>query len=333
MHYLTLVLAMLTASGDTDQAPQHPDLSWSQLAKAARVAHAVKDYDAAIAAYRAMLAQQPTDVGSRYNLACSLARSGKADEAVAELERAITAGFSDIAFIKADADLENISEHAAMPRLLAIARRVRAEQDARALLHLPGGRDPAGLPMLVFLHGHLDNPTSAIAGLIPVAEKLGVAVLVPAGGQAFKRPDGSLGFAWLGSDVSRVRVLARRVAALRGLDQGRMVVSGFSAGAALAYRLGLTYPATFAGVIAIGGRLPLGLLPGATDAPAATLPLVVLHGKTDQQVPVSAAEQSIAELVKAGFQASLRLYDGGHHFPADLPAVYGSALTWLAQHR
>ena len=54
---------------------------------------------------------RPTDPDARYNLACSLARTGRNDEAVDALSRAILLGYDDLAHMESDPDLEGLRDH------------------------------------------------------------------------------------------------------------------------------------------------------------------------------------------------------------------------------
>lgn len=60
----------------------------------------------------------PDDFLARYNLACSLARAGRADEAIDSLSRAILLGYDDIAHMEADPDLESLRHHPDFQALL-----------------------------------------------------------------------------------------------------------------------------------------------------------------------------------------------------------------------
>ncbi|MFM7107242.1 MAG: tetratricopeptide repeat protein [Planctomycetaceae bacterium] len=53
----------------------------------------------------------PDDFLARYNLACSLARAGRPDEAIDSLSRAILLGYDDLSHMEADADLESLRDH------------------------------------------------------------------------------------------------------------------------------------------------------------------------------------------------------------------------------
>jgi Flp pilus assembly protein TadD len=63
----------------------------------------------------------PEEPGVRYNLACSLALAGRADEAFAELGRAVDLGYRDAAHAAADADLASLRPD---PRFRAFLERM-----------------------------------------------------------------------------------------------------------------------------------------------------------------------------------------------------------------
>jgi tetratricopeptide (TPR) repeat protein len=66
---------------------------------------------------RKLVALLPDDFLARYNLACSLARAGRADEAIDALSRAILLGYDDLDHMESDPDLESIRNH---PDFLAL---------------------------------------------------------------------------------------------------------------------------------------------------------------------------------------------------------------------
>lgn len=66
---------------------------------------------------RRLVGLLPDDFLARYNLACSLARAGRADEAIDALSRAILLGYDDLDHMESDPDLESIRLH---PDFLAL---------------------------------------------------------------------------------------------------------------------------------------------------------------------------------------------------------------------
>jgi tetratricopeptide (TPR) repeat protein len=67
--------------------------------------------DRAVELDRRIVEQLPDDFLARYNLACSLARAGMADEAIDTLSRAILLGYDDLDHMETDPDLESIRNH------------------------------------------------------------------------------------------------------------------------------------------------------------------------------------------------------------------------------
>jgi tetratricopeptide (TPR) repeat protein len=59
---------------------------------------------------RRLVARLPADFLARYNLACSLALAGRADEAILCLGEAFRLGYDDVAHMEVDPDLASIRE-------------------------------------------------------------------------------------------------------------------------------------------------------------------------------------------------------------------------------
>ena len=74
--------------------------------------------DRAVDLDRRLVALLPNDFLARYNLACSLARAGRSDEAIDSLSRAILLGYDDLAHMEADPDLESLRNHPDFQALL-----------------------------------------------------------------------------------------------------------------------------------------------------------------------------------------------------------------------
>ena len=70
------------------------------------------DYD------RRLVELQPEDFLARYNLACSLARAGRLEEAIDSLSRAVLLGYDDLDHMESDPDLESLHAHPDFQALL-----------------------------------------------------------------------------------------------------------------------------------------------------------------------------------------------------------------------
>ena len=67
---------------------------------------------------RRLVALQPSDPVSHYNLACTLAVLGQADEAIEALAVSLSLGYDDFAHLESDADLDDLRDHPAFVGLL-----------------------------------------------------------------------------------------------------------------------------------------------------------------------------------------------------------------------
>jgi len=91
------------------------------------------------------------------------------------------------------------------------------------------------------------------------------------------------------ASVAAVQQLIARENA-RGIPASRIVLAGFSQGAAMAYTVGLAYPEPLAGIMALSGFIPApGLIgPGAPG----TLSIFAGHGSHDDVVALARGEQA-----------------------------------------
>ena len=95
------------------------------------VAYRNRDFAAAERLLRRQIEAFPENEAARYNLACVLARQGRAAEAVAALEDSAAHGFEDAALLAADADLDPLRGDPRVAALLARLER-RLDEAARA---------------------------------------------------------------------------------------------------------------------------------------------------------------------------------------------------------
>jgi hypothetical protein len=77
---------------------------------------------------KALVAELPESPLARYNLACSLALSGAADDACSELERAIELGYRDVDHLLADDDLVALRGRTRFEELVQRLRKLAAEE-------------------------------------------------------------------------------------------------------------------------------------------------------------------------------------------------------------
>lgn len=193
--------------------------------------------------------------------------------------------------------------------------------------------------LVVALHGLGDTAS----GFRPVADALAAAghvVALPEATYAFPA-GGRIGFDWtlhhLGDPAIAVRAirllgmqyLPGLVEAIRErVAVDRVVLLGFSQGAAVALLTALHDPSTFDAVVSFG--LPM-FNPGWFEADALgaarDVRLLLVHGTHDDIAPIDASTRARDGLTGAGLAVTFRTFDGGH---AVAPAELDAAARWIS---
>ena len=175
--------------------------------------------------------------------------------------------------------------------------------------------------VVVMLHGYGANGADLRSVAQSIAQALPDTVfLLPDGIEPLPgSPDGRQWFPLAGSDDSLRHDGLRHAAAqlvpwidhelrTRALARSRLGLVGFSQGAMLALDLGLHLNPAPAGVVSLSGRLLDDTAPSAAPAP-----MLIVHGTSDERIPVAAAREAIARLGQLHIRtASLILPGVGH---------------------
>ena len=106
----------------------------------------------------------------------------------------------------------------------------------------------------------------------------------------------------------------------------RLFLVGSGEGAAVAYRLGLTYPERFAGVVALNGWIPGGFRPLARLKACRGLRILVVHGEWNARAPIRNARRDVALLRAAGLRVAFQSYPCAHRLTSPMLADVD---TWL----
>jgi phospholipase/carboxylesterase len=100
--------------------------------------------------------------------------------------------------------------------------------------------------------------------------------------------------------------LLKSLADQTGIPLSRTILGGFSQGGAMTLDVGLNLP--LAGLMVLSGYLHAPLQHEASSFP----PVLMVHGRQDQVVPLSAAHQTEASLRSLGVDLEYHEYDMGH---------------------
>ena len=114
----------------------------------------------------------------------------------------------------------------------------------------------------------------------------------------------------------------------RGVPSSRIVLAGFSQGAAMALFTGLRHAAPLAGVLALSGYLPLHeSLPSEASAANHHVEILQAHGQHDDVVPYRLGHESAELLRAAGYCVEWHEYTMAHQLCLEEVQEVGRWLT------
>jgi phospholipase/carboxylesterase len=111
----------------------------------------------------------------------------------------------------------------------------------------------------------------------------------------------------------------------RGIDEGKIVIAGFSMGGAIAINTALHTQNNLAGMMALSTYLPL---PGEVEGSTGNrdLPVFMAHGSFDPMLPMQWGQMSAERLTETGFTVEWHDYPMAH---AVCPEEIGDIREWL----
>ena len=181
---------------------------------------------------------------------------------------------------------------------------------------LPTGYEPNyPYPLIVFFHGQGGSEEQVVRLAPRLSRRNYICVGLRGLHQAADRH--GTGYAW---DMDGRADAYAEEYVFRAVEQaqetyrihaGRIFLAGFCEGAGLAYRLGLTYPNKFGGVIALNGQLPQQR-PLLSWPDARRLQVFIGHGIANATVPLSVAKRDWRMLYLAGLDVEFHTYPTTH---------------------
>jgi phospholipase/carboxylesterase len=203
--------------------------------------------------------------------------------------------------------------------------------------HVPAGNGP--FPTIVLLHGWGASAHDLI-GIAPALHGGRALVLCPQGPVAIQPEPGMIGYGWFPLSSGRppdptavrmaqglVEIFIDEVCERYPVDRAKLVLAGFSQGGFMAYRIALSDPERYAGLIALSSWLPAEIAGEIEPTPAHTrLPALVIHGAKDPMVGIERAYASRDALLKLKVPTVFREYEMGHEVR---PEALREIVTWL----
>ena len=296
---------------------------------------AAKNYQQAVQICEQLLAIQPKDFDTRYNLACTLARLGRTDDALAALQKAVDDGWPDAEHMSADDDLTSLRNDPRFAQAVAGAKkgpptapskRARAIAGVKTLEALPEGGLRYRLRMspdanqakpnklIVWLHPSGTSGDAAVEKLVPTFIKHGYALVV----FTQKQYNG-----WTPPEAMALfNHTLPALGKIPGIDARKPILMGFSAGGQLALQVWGQHPGEFGGMI-LDAAYPLDMqrymqhqavlqeLPN--DPAVKQTPILALVGQADPEAQFWKQAQTVWG--KAGVPLVVQYVAGaGHSF-------------------
>ncbi len=122
------------------------------------------------------------------------------------------------------------------------------------------------------------------------------------------------------------QLIAREVE--RGVARSRIVLAGFSQGAAITLQTGLRQNETLAGLMVLSGYLPLAdTLSSERASASAAVPILMAHGSSDPVIPIERAAASRDRLRALGYAVQWHEYPMQHSLSAEELGEIAAFLT------
>jgi predicted peptidase len=180
------------------------------------------------------------------------------------------------------------------------------EPAVRYAISIPRGYSPSTpVPLILALHFGVRDGASAGAGravmqilITPALAELGAIIVAPDSVQGnWSSPE----------NEKAVNALLDWVMVRYAIDRKKVAVTGYSMGGAGSWHFAEKFPERFSAAIPVAGRPP-------ASASGWRLPVLAIHSHDDQVVPFDPTEARIAELQKAGVNATLIPLTGITHY-------------------
>jgi predicted peptidase len=201
----------------------------------------------------------------------------------------------------------------------------RADAPAiRYTISIPASYSPsASAPLILALHFGVRGGDAAGAGGEVVQILIGPALAEL--GAIIVAPDSVRGDWSSPENEKAVNTLLDMILAHYSIDKKKVAVTGFSMGGAGAWHFAEKFPERFSAAIPVAGRPP-------TSASGWRLPVLAIHSRNDQVVPFGPTQTRIAELQKAGVDASLIALTGITHYQTyRFRDALHEAVPWLRE--
>jgi phospholipase/carboxylesterase len=187
------------------------------------------------------------------------------------------------------------------------------------------------------MHGYGSN-MSDLVSLAPMVMQEGYLFAFPNAPIRLDFGMGMVGYAWsapLEADFDEhgraeglLETMIDDVISRYGVEEGRVVIGGFSQGGMMALRHGLRHPDRFPGIVALSSRLPQQDRPSQTGDATRGQRVFIAHGTYDDVIHVQEGRSAHDVLSGGGYPAAYHEYGMAHQI---IPEVIADLSAWLTE--
>ncbi len=217
------------------------------------------------------------------------------------------------------------------PFVLSNWQSPKRNSDAQSALFTPSSHDSTNslfaplhyesgyaYPLIVWLHGHGGDERHLLR-VMPLVSMRNYVAVAPRGTiVAGQGPSPAECYGWQQSEEhvheaeQRIFDAIELTAQRFHVDRQRVFLGGFDSGGTMAFRVAMSRPASFAGVLSLGGAFPTGRTPLAKLTESRRLPIFMAVGRYSGFYTPAAVCDDLRLLHAAGLSITLREYPCGH---------------------
>lgn len=207
-----------------------------------------------------------------------------------------------------------------------------AAQTARALFAPLHYERNYAYPLLIWLHGSGADERQLMR-IMPVVSMRNYVAVAPRGVPVL-REDGAEAWGWSQSPQQLHQAEQQILDCIDEAERrfhvspSRLFLAGFGSGGTMAFRMAMSYPARFAGVLSIGGCFPHGQSPLRQWSEARRLAVFLAVGRDSLEYPPATACDDLRLFHAAGLSVTLRQYPIGQELS---PQILRDVDRWIIE--
>jgi phospholipase/carboxylesterase len=187
-------------------------------------------------------------------------------------------------------------------------------------------------PLIIWLHGPADDEHQ-LRRVMPLVSMRNYVAIAPRGLSQIGE-DGIPSFSW--PETSETLEQSERhifdalaIAAKKfHISRQKIFLAGFDQGGTMAFRVALSNPCHFAGVLSLGGRFPTGRAPFGNINFARKIPILLAAGRDSREYPTEAVCDNLRLMHSAGMSITLRQYPCGQELT---PQMLADVDRWIIE--